>query len=181
MTDMKKADKRFGQYIFDNHNFDGTVEDFFEETAEAIGSIVHSFNSLDAEINSTICQLINDRTDEPGAIVIYKLPFSSKIDLFYRLIRSMEIGCEVEIPCFKLLIENLKKCGTLRNAVIHAEWDTFDDNGYTYVKMHFDKDGMRQQYWQFTPEALDEIDEFIHDTYMLFDTFEDEKQKLLSR
>jgi len=178
---MKKSDKLFGQYNFDNHSFEGTVEDFFEKTAPAIGSIVHSFNSLDGELNSTICQLINDRTDEPGAIVIYKQPFSSKVDLFHRLIRSMEIVYEEEIHCFKTLIENLKKCATLRNAVIHAEWDTLDDNGYTYVKMHFDKDGMRQQYWQFTPDALEEIDEFIHNTHMLFETFEEEKQKLLDR
>lgn len=181
MTNMKQSNKKFGQYFFDNHNFDGTVEDFFEETAPAIGSIVHSFNSLDGLLNSTICELINDRTDELGAIVIYKQTFSNKIDLFFRLVRSMEIGCEGEIPCLKKLFENLKKCATLRNAVIHAEWDTLDDNGYTYVKMHFDKDGMRQQYWQFTPDALDEIDEFIHKTYLLFDTFDEEKQKLLNR
>lgn len=179
MANVKQSNKKFRQYIFDNHNFDGTIDDFFDETAPAIGSIVHSFNSLDASLNSTICELINDRTDEPGAIVIYKQTFSSKVDLLYRLIRSMEIGCNGEIPCFKKLIEDLKKCATLRNAVIHAEWDTIDDNGYTYVKMHFDKDGMRQHYWQFTPEALEEIDELIHETYMLFDTFEDEKQMLL--
>ncbi len=177
---MKKSDKIFKQYIFDNHDFDGTVDDFFEETAIAIGSIVHSFNSLDSQLNSTICRLINERSDAPGAIVIYKLAFSNKVDLFFRLIRSFEISYGKEIPCFKKLIDDLKKCATLRNAVIHAEWDALDDNGYTYVKMHFDKDGMRQQYWQFTPEALEEIDEFIHETYMLFDVFDDEKQKLTS-
>ena len=177
---MKKSDKQFGQYIFDNHDFDGTANDFIEETAPLIGFIVHSFNSLDGQLNSTICELINERTDEPGAIVIYKLPFSAKVDLFHRLIRSMEIGCEGEIACFKTLTENLKKCATLRNAVIHAEWDNMDENGFTYVKMHFDKNGLRQHYWQFTPDSLEEIDHFIHDTYMLFDKFEEEKQKLLS-
>jgi hypothetical protein len=176
---MKQDSRKFGQYIFENHNYDGSVEDFFKETALAIGSIVHTFNSLDALLNSAICELINDRTDEPGAIVIYKQTFSNKIDLFYRLIRSMEIAYEGEIPSFKKLIEDLKKCATLRNAVIHAEWDSMDSNGYTYVKMHFDKDGIRQHYWQFTPEALDEIDGFIHDTYMFFDTFENDKQNLL--
>lgn len=172
---MKKSSKPFGQYIFDNHNYGGTVDDFFEETALAIGSIVHSFNSLDAELNSQLCELINDRTDLPGVIVIHKLNFSTKVDLFYRLIHAREIASERLIPCFNMLIENLKKCATLRNAVIHAEWDAIDDNGYTYVKMHFDKNGMRQHYWQFTPESLDAIDEFIHNTYMLFDTFDNEK------
>lgn len=178
---MKKSDKPFGQYIFDNHNFDGSVDDFFEETAPAIGSIVHRFNSLDGQLNSTICEIINERTDEPGAIVIYKLPFSSKVDLFHRLVRSMELGCSGEIPCFKTLIENLKKCGTLRNAVIHAEWDNMDDNGYTYVKMHFDKNGMRQHYWQFTPDSLEEIDQYIYNTVLLFEKFDEEKQELFHK
>lgn len=176
---MKKSDKEFGQYLFDNHNFKGSIDDFFTDTAPIIGAIVHSFNSLDSLLNSTICGLINDRSDEPGAIVIYKQPFSAKVDLFYRLIRSMEVGCGKEIPSFKTLIENLKKCATLRNAVIHAEWDSVDVNGYTYVKMHFDKNGMRQHYWQFTPESLEEIDEFIHTTYMAFDKFDEEKVNLL--
>ena len=175
---MNTSDKQLGQYIFENHNFDGSIDDFFKETASAIGSIVHSFNSLDGQLNSTICELINDRTDEPGAIVIYKLPFSAKVDLFYRLVRSMEVAYSGEIPSFKTLIEDLRKCAILRNAVIHAEWDSIDDNGYTYVKMHFDKNGMRQHYWQFTPDSLEEIDEFIHVTYMLFEKFEDQKQKL---
>lgn len=94
MQNMEKKNKRFGQYIFDNHNFEGSVDDFFNETAAAEGSIVHCFNHLDSELNSSICQLVNDRTDEPGAIIIYKQPFSAKVDLFYRLVRSMEICCE---------------------------------------------------------------------------------------
>ena len=178
---MKKSDKQFGQYIFDNHDFDGNAEDFMEITAPLIGFIVHSFNSLDGLLNSTICELINDRSDEMGAIIIYKLPFSAKVDLFYRLVRSIEVAGEEEISSLKTLIENLKKCGTLRNAVVHAEWDHVDENGYTFVKMHFDKNGMRQHYWQFTPDALEEIDQFIHDTYMMFDLFDEQKQKLFSR
>lgn len=178
---MKKADRQLGQYIFDNQDFEGTPKDFFEETAPLIGFIVHSFNSLDGLLNSTICELINDRTDQPGAIVIYKLPFSSKVDLFYRLVRSMEIGCEGEIPCLKKLVEDLIKCSQLRNAVVHAEWDHVDEKGYTFIKMHFGKNGMRQQYWQFSPDALEEIDNFIDATFELFDKFDEEKQKLLSQ
>lgn len=174
---MKKSDKQFGQYFYDNHDLE--ADDFIEETAPLIGFIVHSFNILDGQLNSTICELINDRTDEPGAIVIYKLPFSAKIDLFHRLIRTIEVICEGEIPCFKILIENLKTCATLRNAVIHAEWDHMDENGFTYVKLHFDKNGMRQHYWQFTSNSLMEIDKYIDDTYMLFENFEEGKQKLL--
>lgn len=176
-----KKEKEFKQYIFENHDFNGTVDDFLEETAPIIGSIVHNFNSLDGLLNSTIYELISDRTDELGIIVTYKQTFSNKVDLLFRLIRSIEINCNGEIPCFKKLIEDLKKCATLRNAVIHAEWDTIDKDRYTYVKICPGKDGVRQQYWQFTPDALNEINEFINATYMLFDKFDEEKQKLLGR
>lgn len=178
---MNKTNRQLGQYIFDNQDFEGTPIDFFDKTAPLIGFIVHSFNSLDGLLNSTICELINDRTDKPGAIVIYKLPFSAKVDLFYRLVKTMEIGCDSEIACSKKLVDDLKKCGQLRNAVVHAEWDHVDEKGYTFIKMHFDKNGMRQQYWQFTPEALEEIEDFIDQTYILFDKFDDEKSKLLRR
>ena len=178
---MKKVDRQLGQYIFDNPDFKGTPIDFFVETAPLIGFIVHSFNSLDGLLNSTICELINDRTDQPGAVVIYKLPFSSKVDLFCRLVRSMELAYDGEIPCFKKIVEDLKKCGQLRNAVVHAEWDHVDEKGYTFIKMHFDKNGMRQQYWQFTPDALEDIDNFIDDTYDLFNKFDDEKQILFKQ
>lgn len=175
---MKKKDKQFGQFIFDNHNFDGTPDEFLEKTAPLIGYIVHSFNSLDERLNYMICELINSRTDEIGAIVICKFTFSSKIDLFYRLIRSMEITFNKKIECFELLITNLKKCANLRNAVIHAEWENMDENGFAYVKMYFNKNGLQQQYWQFTPESLIEIEDFINDTYFLFDKFDDEKNEI---
>lgn len=172
---MDKENKPVGQYLFDNHNFDGTPDEFLERTAPLIGFIVHSFNSLDEQLNSYICKLINNRSDEPGAIIIHKMNFSSKVDLFYKLTRSYEINCNVTIPCFQTLIEDLKKCATLRNAVIHAEWENIDNKGFTYVKMHFDKNGLRQEYWQFTPDSLTEINDFIHNTFLLFDKFDEEK------
>jgi len=76
-------------------------------------------------------------------------------------------------------MEDLKKSATLRNAVVHAEWENLDSAGYTYVKMNFDKNGMQQYYWQFTPQSLVEINEFIYDTYTLFGKYEDEKQEAL--
>lgn len=118
---MKSKHEPLGQFLFENHDYDGSFDDFLEETAPLIGYIVHTFNSLDEQLNSSICELINEHSDHPGAIVIYKMNFSSKVDLFYRLGIFMEIGCEGTMPSFKSLIDDLKKCGTLRNAVIHAE------------------------------------------------------------
>ena len=176
---MKKKQKQLGQYIFTNHDFEGSTDKFFAETAPLIGYLVHSFNALDSALNSTVCMLINDRADEKGAIIIHNMSFSAKVDLFYRLVRSMELIVEKELPSFPVFIENLKKCATYRNAVVHAEWDSLEEGGYTYVKMSFAKDGLQQQYWQFTPESLMKINDFIDQTGEGFDTFDNEYQELL--
>ncbi len=176
---MKTKQKQLGQYIFTNHDFEGSIDEFLSQTAPHIGYLVHSFNALDSALNSTICMLINDRADEKGAIIIHNMSFSAKVDLFYRLVRSMEFIVKKELPSFPVFIENLKKCATYRNAVIHAEWDSLEENGYTYVKMRFTKDGVQQQYWQFTPESLIKINDFIDQTGNGFDTFDNELQVIL--
>jgi hypothetical protein len=177
---FKKENRQLGQYIFDNHDFDGTPDDFLELTAPLIGYLVHTFNSLDERLNSAICMRINDRTDEPGAIIIHKMSFSSKVDIFNNLVVSLQNACGKTMPSFKKLIQDLKTSATLRNAVVHAEWENMNEKGYTYVKMSFDKNGMQQHYWQFTPDSLDNAINFIHQTYMSFDKYELEKQNLLS-
>ncbi len=178
---MNKDLKKLGQYIFDNHNFDGTSDEFLEQTAPLIGYVIHNFNSLDGLLNQEICSLINDRTDEPGAIVIHRMSFSAKIELFNNLGRSLEMACEATIPIFKILIGRLKKCATLRNAIVHAEWENMNEKGYTYVKMICNKNGVQQQYWQYTPESLEEIIEFIQETYSMFDQYENEKTDLFNK
>ncbi|MDZ7650703.1 MAG: hypothetical protein U5K54_28170 [Cytophagales bacterium] len=180
-TEMNKEYKKLGQYIFENHNFDGTVDEFLEQTAPLIGYLVHNFNSLDEQLNRAICERINDKTDEPGAIIIHKMNFSAKVDLFNNLVRSMEIAFESTIPNFKILIDRLKKCATLRNAVVHAEWENMNENGYAYVKMTFNDKGMQQHYWQFTPESLESIVEFIQETNSMFDLYEEGKQDLFNK
>jgi hypothetical protein len=175
---MKKSSKQLGQYLTENHDYNGNIEEFLEETAPLIGFIVHSFNSLDSQLNSTVCSLITDRTDGIGAIILYKMNFSSKIDLLYRLVRIREVTFGKTMPTFTKLIDDLKKCATLRNAVVHAEWENLDSAGFTYVKMSFEKNGMQQHYWQFTPDALSDIIDFIDATNNLFETYEDEFQDM---
>ena len=63
--------------------------------------------------NSCLCEFINDKANQIEAVVIYKMNFSSKIEFFNKLIRSMKIDLDKEMPTFKLLIEDLKKCRRL--------------------------------------------------------------------
>lgn len=183
---IKKDHKQFGQSFYDNHDIDNYlnsehIDAFLTETAPLIGYVVHSFNRLDEALNSAICQRVSDRTDEPGSIIIYKMSFSSKVDLFYRMIKSMEINCMGSVPSLQKLIESLKRCANFRNAIVHAEWYNMNEEGYTFVKLNFSRNGMQQSYWQFTVESLNEIIDFIQETYMAFDKYDEEVNNLLNR
>lgn len=174
---MKTKYKPLGQYIYENHDLEISVDEFLEETAPYIGFIVHSFNSLEEELNSRICFQISDRTDAMGVIVIHKMSYSQKVELFKRMIRSNEIGLNIKYKSFKSVISDLLECGKLRNAVVHAEWENMDTDGYTYVKMIFNKNGWEQEYRQFTIDSLQSIDAFLHATYMKLTNFQQEMQE----
>lgn len=92
----------------------------------------------------------------------------------------MEKAFEMTMPSFEKFIEDLRKCARLRNAVVHAEWGNMTQEGYTYVKLKFNKEGIHQLYIQYTPESLVEIHEFIETTAEQFDVFEDEKSELFN-
>lgn len=127
---MKENSKQLGQYIFDNHNFDGTPVEFLKAVAPLIGNIVHSFNLLDERLNSAICEIINEKSDEIGTIIIYKMNFSAKVELFFRLVRSLDTNCGCKLSDYESLKTGINDCATLRNAVIHAEWENMDNEGY---------------------------------------------------
>lgn len=173
MEQIKKY-KPLGQYIYENHDLEYSTDEFLEKTAPLIGYIVHSFNSLEEELNSKICFEISDSTDYMGVIVIHNMSYSQKVDLFKRMIKSKELALEIEYPSFHSIIQDLLECGKLRNAVVHAEWENMDSEGYTYVNMKFNKNGWEQEYQQFTLESLKEIENFIRKTYLELSEFEEE-------
>jgi len=62
------------------------------------------------------------------------------------------------------LIADLKESGRLRNIVVHADWESTDNDGYTYVNLRISKNGMEQEYLQFTEDSLKEIIDLILNT-----------------
>jgi hypothetical protein len=169
---MKIKKVTTGQYIFESQNDEGATDLFLEQTALLIGYIVHSFNSLEQLLTSTICTLLNERTDALGLIITEKLNYTAKVDLLERYVNGAQLDLKKQIPGFKELIGKLRESGQLRNAVVHADWETTDFDGYTFVKHRMGATGMEQEYRQFTPEALDKIDTLLHDTYILLDDVE---------
>ena len=176
---MKKKKNQFEQHLFDGENIEGASEDFLDKTAPLIGYIVHSFNTLEQQLNSVLCDLFHDDLHDIGLKVIYKMSYSAKVDLFKRFLINQETGFRKKMPIFGDLIKNLEKAGELRNQVIHANWESAYDDGFTCTKIIMKKKrGIQFEYVQFTPEALEEILEFIDETYNKFHDYEEEREKI---
>jgi hypothetical protein len=122
------------------------------------------FNGLENSLDKIICEIFTDRTDSTGLIVLHKMTYSTKVDLFKRFSDDFHFNCAIQIDGYEKLISNLKESGRLRNLVVHADWESTDDDGYTYVNLRISKNGMEQEYLQFTEDSLKEIIDLILNT-----------------
>ncbi len=175
---MKKKILPINQYAFETKNLEGPTDEFLEETAPLIGYIVHSFNTLEEILNSSICELFFDDYDGYGLQIIYKRSYADKVDLFKRVLLEHQNMSNKKIPIFEKLVSNLSEAGELRNLVVHADWGSAHNDGYTLCKLKIDKKGIQHEYVQFTPESLEHILELINNTCDMFDQYEEEKEEL---
>lgn len=173
---MKSKQKKVDQYIYHELDDSEKIEAFLQKTAPLIGQIVHRFNTLEECLNLEICQWLNSRTDTFGLIVLHKMNYSSKVDLLKRFCIVYQRSCNITMPAAEKLITKLNEAGRLRNAVVHAEWENTDFEGYTHVNIKFNKEGFTQEYTQFTEVSLAAILNLIDETIDLFDDLDDEKQ-----
>jgi hypothetical protein len=176
---MKSKKIPLGQFIFETKNLDGPTQKYLDITAPLIGYLIYSFNTLEEQLNSTLCEFINNRADEPGVLVIYKMNYASKIDFLNRFLISLQRVTEKDVPFFDAFLNDLRELGRLRNAVIHADWETADFKGYTFIKHSMGKWGMEQEYIQFSPASLRKIIRKIKKTYNDYDTFDNKYHNLL--
>lgn len=131
------------------------------------------FNAVEKSLDSFICESISDRTDAPGLIVIQKLMFNAKLDLFKRFSEDFHQCFEGEPPKFDELIRELSEIARLRNLVVHADWNSTDEEGYTFVRLKGSKQGMLQEYVQFSVDSLEKLmDRIIAANHLLSDYWE---------
>jgi hypothetical protein len=175
---MDKKCIPINQYSFETKNLEGPNEEFLDKTAPRIGYIVHSFNTLEELLNDAICRLFFDDADWLGLHVIYKRNYADKVDLFKRLLIA-EQDCLGKLPIFEKLISNLTEAGKLRNMVVHADWESAHDDGYTLCKLIINTKGMQHEYVQFTEESLDSILSLINETCEMFDQYDEEREEHL--
>jgi hypothetical protein len=178
---MKQKKKEFIQHLSHEIENEEEAEKYIHNSLPLIGYVVMYFNGLEQSLDGIICEIFTDRSDSTGLIVLHKMSYATKVDLFKRFSDDMHSSCGITINIYDKLIQNLKECGRLRNLVVHADWENTDDDGYTYVNLKISKKTMEQEYMQFSEQSLTEIIELIVNTRVqLSDYWEERNEKLYS-
>ena len=170
---MKTRTKYFVQHL--SHEIEDKVlaESYLDESLPLVGLVVMYFNAVEKSLDSFICEIISDRSDSYGLIVIQKLMFNSKLDLFKRFADDFHLTFATQPDSYDVLVRELSEIARLRNLVVHADWSCTDEEGYTFVRLKGSKDGMLQEYVQFSVESLENlIDRIIAANHLLCDYWE---------
>ena len=176
---MKTKLKDFIQHLYHEIEDEKKAEEYLDNALPSIGLIVMYFNSLESSLDSVLCENFTDRTDSTGLIVLNKMNFSSKVDLFKRFCDDFQVSVNIQLEGYEALINDLKESGRLRNLVVHANWESTDEEGYTYVRLKMSKRGMQQEYVQFTEESLQKIIELVEKTQTTLEEFWEHRNNVL--
>jgi hypothetical protein len=176
---MKQKKKIFEQHLYHEIEDEEKTEEYLDSSLPLIGLIVMYFNGLEKSLDSIICEIFTDRTDSTGLIVLHKMSYSTKVDLFKRFSDDFHMGTSLIIDGYETLISNLKETGRLRNLVAHADWENTDDDGYTYVNLKISSKGMEQEYIQFSEDSLKEIIDLIINTRMQLGNYWEKRNELI--
>jgi hypothetical protein len=175
---MKTKTKQFIQHLSHDIEDEERAEQYLDESLPLIGLVVMYFNSLEKSLDSFICEIISDRSDAPGLIVIQKLMYAAKVDLFKRFSEEFH-SCFSTPADFNELVGELAEVGKLRNLVVHADWSNTDEEGYTFVRLKTSSNGMLQEYVQFSVESLEKlIERLIKANQQLSDYWEWKSDRL---
>lgn len=176
---MKTKLKDFVQHLYHDIEDEEKAEEYVDTVLPYIGLVVMYFNGLEGSLDSVLCETFTDRTDSTGLIVLNKMAFLAKVDLFKRFCDDFHLGIGKEIKGYDRLINDLKESGRLRNLVVHANWECTDDDGFTYVRLKMSKQGMQQEYVQFTVESMKKIINLIDVTTLSLAEYWDARNELL--
>jgi hypothetical protein len=173
---MKSKKIPVNQYITDELDL---TEDFYEYSQEylsLIGTVIVYFNSLESKLDQLICNIICDRTDTTGLLVLHNMSFIAKVNLYDRLRREemQFFNWNNGALAFNNVISKLKCCGTKRNRIVHTNWQYLDNDGYQLVRFCIGKKGLEQEFMQLDTASLKRIIEEIEKVSLEIDEFEEE-------
>jgi hypothetical protein len=158
---MKTKLREFIQHLSHEVEDEEKAEQYLDNALPYIGLIIMYFNSLESTLDSVLCENFTDRTDATGLIVLNKMNYSAKVDLLKRFCDDFQIGLDKKLDGYEQLMTDLRESARLRNLVAHANWESTGDDGFTYVRLKMSKQGMHQEYVQFTEASLEKVTDLI--------------------
>lgn len=176
---MKSKTKVFDQHLYHDIEDEDKAEEYLNETLPVIGEVIMYFNGLESDLNSVLCEWFSDRTDSMGLIVMGSMSYSAKVNLLMRLCDDFHLAMAESTVGYHTIITNLNECSRLRNIVAHANWESTNEQGYTFVKLKISKNGLKQEYMQFTRESLEKIVALINTTRVDLYNFSQKRNELL--
>lgn len=171
---MKRRTSPVGQYIFDGLGDIDESDEYIEELMPLIGGLVVLFSALESDLDHFLCERVSDRSDQKGLFVLNSMMYATKVDLYERFTSDELRICGWEIEGYDELLSALRECGTLRNRVVHANWQYTDHEGFTQVRIRATKHGLEHELWQFSIESMNEILGKLQTTREALDEFEEE-------
>ena len=177
---MKSKTKDFDQHFHHEINDEEKAEEYLEQALPLIGKVVMYFNGLESELDSFLCEWFTDSTDSMGLVVMGSMSYTAKVNLLKRLSDDLHIMLQASIVGYQKIITDLNECARLRNMVAHADWESMNEDAYTFVKTKISKAGLQQEYVQFTKGSLEKIVALINTTRNQLGEFRENKNDLLS-
>ena len=151
---MERKTRQFDQYLGHDAGDEEKVNEYLNESLPLVGEVVMYFNSLERTLAHFLCEILSDRTDSVGLIVLKGMQYRGKLDLFLRFEDDLHRCLEKVPESYRGLKKELEELGNLRNTVVHADFENTDDMGYTFTHVKHTKDGLTQEYVQFSVESL---------------------------
>jgi hypothetical protein len=151
---LKSKNKLFEQHLWHDIEDEDKAEEYLAEALPFVGEVIMYFNGLEDHLNSFLCEWFTDRTDQMGLVVMGSMAYAAKVELFKRLCDDFHNTMRISTVGYPQIINKLQECARLRNMVAHANWESMNEEGYTFVKLKISKAGLNQEYMQFTKESL---------------------------
>lgn len=169
---MNEENEALEQYDYSTNDYLYKVEDKY---APLIGLFLIRFSELEHTLNIAIAEIINDRTHEPGFVVIENLTTNNKIQLFYKFYLQLvsALGKKKHVDRLRQLRSQLEEINTFRNKIAHANWQTLNKQGMVRTKIVVDN---QQGYVLFRrveilPKAIRRQIKTIEKLILAFDDF----------
>ena len=166
----KKFEDRTKKISIDEfYSFKERMDEGFHDYLEKklwpiVGATVTSFNSLESGLDFALSDLM-DKEEDFSHVIIKRMMFRGKVELLIDLLRvHSHATATFTLEEVKELKEKLNFANTLRNRIIHSDWESMNTEDYVKSKLEV-KEGKGIQFvlTRFTLEQLMNDAEFIDD------------------